>query len=270
MRTPRIIGAREFETTDPSILPDMAESLGPNHAPTPHRTSAYAMLEAIDSAGLTLKSQIHVVDGLRTMRREGGGNYGEITVPNAHLFSLYTVWYGEMDDLLIGYRNSVAQSMARRCCVGKSFPICSNVSLFGEDIVFNAKNTVGQTDIFRIAREGVQEKVLPLFRTIEEQLEALRNRTMVGDTRTAEQHKLFLDGTLPVRYLTALDDVLTAAKENRTDDNGVLIYPEVTENIFNALGVMHAATRVIQDKGIRQQATLSQKISKHFGFGVAA
>ena len=67
-----IIGAREFETKNPMDLPNEAVSLGPNHAPTPHRLSAQAMIEAIEGNGLTLVDQTHVVDGVRNMDR--GGN----------------------------------------------------------------------------------------------------------------------------------------------------------------------------------------------------
>ena len=258
----RIMGAREFETTNPMLLPATAESLGPDHAPTPHKQSALAMIQAIEDNGLQLDSQIHVVDGVRTIGNRGG-NYGDVTIPEAHLFSLYRVSYDGLSDLLIGYRNSVAQTMARRACVGKSFPICSNVSLFGDDIVFSKKNTIGQTNIRQIAYEGVRDKVLPAFRTIEEQLDNLRGSTLGNNRRRAMTLSAFEQKVLPAALIPEMRDLW--ANETMSDDA-----PEVYEDRFNQLGLMQSMTRVTRDLPTRRQALASQKISRFFGFGLAA
>lgn len=258
MRNTTIIGAREFETKDPLLLPDRAESLGPDHAPTPHRASALAMLSAIEDNGLSLIDQTHVVDGVRSFDRDG--NHGQVTIPGAHLFSLYRVSYQGRPDLLIGYRNSIAQTMARRACVGKYFPICTNVSLFGDDIVFSRKNTTGQTDIDRIAFEGVRDKVVPAFQTIEERLNALRRRTLSEWARRSMTLGMFEDKVLPAKLIPAMRDLWADLSPETA--------PEVFENRDNALGLMHSATRITNDLGTRLRANASQRISRFFGFGL--
>jgi hypothetical protein len=219
------------------------------------------MIEAIEANGLVLQDQLHVVDGVRTMQSYGG-NYGEITVPEAHLFSLYRVTYDGRPDLLIGYRNSVAQTFARRACVGKHFPICSNVSLFGEDIVFNKKNTIGQTNIHEIAFEGVRDKVLPSFRTIEEQLDALKSQTLGNVRRRAMTLGAFEQKVIPAKLIQPMRDLWA-------DEDMAVNAPEVYEDRFNALGLMQSMTRLTRDLPLRRQAEASQKISRFFNFGLA-
>ncbi len=255
----RVMGPREYETKNPLDLPATAESLGLHHAPTPHRVSAVAMLDALEFSGLHILDQTHVVDGVRTMRPEG--NYGEIVIHQAHLFSLYKVAHPTIElpdgDLLVGYRNSIAQTMARRACVGVSFPICTNVSLFGDDLVFSKKNTTRQTNIFQIALDGVRNKVLPQFETIEGQLDKLRSRTLWPDRRRSETLRLFEDKVLPAKLVTDMRDMWADLEAS----------PEVFEDRHNALGLMQACTRLIRDLPTRRQAEASQKISRWFGFG---
>jgi hypothetical protein len=233
------------------------------------------MEAAILASGLDITSRTFVVDGVRNMRPEywkcqaAGGNYGEVTIPNAHLFALWQVKHPTITlpqgDLMIGYRNSVAQTMARRACVGVSFPICTNVSLFGDDIVFSKKNTCGQRDFDLIALRGVQDKVLPMFETIQDQLDRLQSKTWGGAERRSATLALFEQGVLPTRYITPLRDLWEDARL------GGHKYPEVEENWGNELGLMHSCTRVIQaEKGIRRQAKASQAVSRFFQFGVAA
>ena len=256
----RITGAREFETSDPLALPTEAVVLGPNHNPMSHRESAVVMNMAIDQAGLQIIEQSHVVDGLRTMNREGG-NYGKITVPQANLFSLYKIYAPELTGTkLIGYRNSVAQAFGRSACIGEYFSICTNVSLFGSDILFSRKNTTNATAQQMI--DWVCQKVTPMLQSVEEQLEILREYKLTKVQTEAAMFRMFERGVLPHKYIQPLAAVA------RTEDGDA--YPEVVEHAGTAMGLMHASTRVIQaETSLRRQAELSQNIGTYFRFGKA-
>jgi len=256
----RISGAREFETSDPLALPEAATVLGPNHNPMSHRESAIVMNMAIDQAGLTILEQTHVVDGLRTMTREGG-NYGEITVPQANLFSLYKIYAPELTGTkLIGYRNSVAQAFGRSACIGEYFSICTNVSLFGNDILFNRKNTTNANAGQMI--DWVVDRVAPMLQSVEEQIQRLRDLQLTNVQREAAMFRMFERKVLPNKYIQPLGEVA------RSEDGEA--YPEVVEAGGSALALMHASTRVIQaETSLRRQAELSQNIGSYFRFGKA-
>ncbi len=254
----KICGAREFETTNPMDLPNAEVSLGPDHYPVGHRTSAMGMINAIEATGLSILSQQHVVDGARGADGRSG-NYGAITVSEANLFSLYKVAhpaFGGNGEALIGYRNSVAQRFAASACIGVSFPVCTNVSLFGEDIIFNRKNT-RHANLPALMREQVSTKVIPMLETVQDQLDRLANTDV---HKQACAWGAFAAKVLPANKLQAVDAILADPSE----------CPEVWENDGNALGVMHTFTRVIRDMPIRQQAEKSQAISRYFGFGANA
>jgi hypothetical protein len=254
----KICGAREFETTFPWELPNDEVSLGNDHYPVGHRTSALGMQAAILDTGLEIISQQHVVDGARGADGRTG-NYGDIVISGANLFSLFTVRhpaFGGDGEALIGYRNSVAQRFAASACIGVSFPVCTNVSLFGHDIIFNRKNT-RYANLPELMKREVGDKVLPMLATVQEQLDRLARRTIDSTEKRAIAWDAFACKVLPANKLGAVNDLLNDCSEA----------PEVKANNGNMLGLMHTFTRVVRDMPIRPQAEKSQAISRYFGFG---
>jgi hypothetical protein len=252
-----IMGAREFETNTVDDLPNEALRLGPDHYPTGHRDSCGFMREAILATGLAIDSEQHVVDGIRTMGVAAGGNYGDITIPGANVFSMFCVSSPEIgQDYLIGYRNSVAQALAAQACLGKHFPVCTNVSLFGEDIIFRRKNTKN-ADLQTLMMREVSDRVVPMLRTVQEQLDRLAQFPMEIAHQKADAFDMFSRKVIPAKFMADFDGLIQDCSEA----------PEIHENEFNALGQMHRATRVIRELPVRRQAAVSQAISRHCGFG---
>ncbi len=253
-----ICGAKEYETSDPRTLPTEAVVLGPRHNPIAHRDFAVGMIEAIEATGLEILEQTHVVDGIRNM--DQGGNYGAVTVPGANIFSLFKIRHPTVTipggDLMIGARNSVAQALAAQACIGVSFPVCTNLSLFGHDLLFKRKNTTFAV-MAEIMRETVAERVYPMLETVQGQIERLQSFKLTRVQREATVYRMVAKKALPAKMLAPMDAIF----QSSTD------FPEVGENFDNALGVMHAATRCIQTEKTRRQAELSQSISRFFAFG---
>lgn len=262
-----IMGANEMQTTDPRELPNAAIVLGPRHNPTGHRDSVTAMADAIERSGLTILDQLHTVDGVRNMTRSGG-NYGDVTIPGANVFSLFKVSHPTLvipgSDLMIGYRNSVAQAMAAQACIGRNVTICTNLELFGTDVIFRRKNTTF-ADLAQTMRAEVCDRVFPMLATVQEQVEKLRAVKLTRVQREATAFRMFEAKALAPKYLAPMANIMSACPEVLETE-----YPEVLADFDNALGVMSTATRVIQaEKSMRRQAELSQSVSRFFKFGAA-
>jgi hypothetical protein len=251
-----IMGQREYETTNIADLPNEALRLGPDHYPTGHRDSVGYVEDAILATGLEIVGQQHVVDGLRTMTPHGG-NYGKVTIPGANVFSLFNVRSEKLgEDYLIGYRNSVAQAFAAQACIGKHFPVCTNVSLFGDDIIFRRKNT-RHANLDTLIMAEMTDKVVPLLETVQEQLDRLSGASLTQEQARAMAFTAFAEKVVPAKLIGDVEGLILDPSDA----------PEIWENEGNALGLMHTFTRVTRDLGLRQQAEASQRISRFFGFG---
>ncbi len=264
-----ITGDKEFSTTNPMDLPNAAIVLGPRHSPTGHRDSVTAMADAIEFSGLKILDQLHTVDGVRTMSgAPSRGNYGEVTIPGANVFSLFKVSHPTINidgsDLVIGYRNSVAQAMAAQACIGRNVTVCTNLELFGSDVIFRRKNTTF-ANLRETMRTEVADRVMPMLATIEEQVAKLRGITLNRVQREATAFRMFEKGALAPKFLKPMAAIMNADFEVKRDE-----YPEVLADWDNALGLMSVATRVIQaEKSMRRQAEMSQSVSRFFKFGAA-